>query len=308
MLDFKITRFRRTIRQDGAVEHKLAAIGMVVEIAAVAEHLFSIRQGLVQALVHPVPDGAAHNAVGRLDGLPVIRQVAHGVHHVVCVLGNIVGLGEILVARHGTRPVHGRILVGPQVHNVIIAFVVGGAGHIPGLHHLFRTAEILAGAGFIPQGPHNHAGMVLVALHHRHDAVHVGRHPLNGMGKGLLAIVIAVGLDVGLILHVNAVLVTEVIKIRIRGIMGTAHVVDIGAFHHPHFFLHLLRSHVMPCFRMAFMAVHALYLHRLAVYQEHAVLNHHIAETHAGGNHFFRLPVTLQRQYQGVQVGILRRP
>ena len=61
------------------------------------------------------------------DSLPVIRQVAPGVHHVVCILGNIVGLGKILVARHGTRPVHGRILVGPQVHNVIIAFVVGGA-------------------------------------------------------------------------------------------------------------------------------------------------------------------------------------
>ena len=84
--------------------------------------------------------------------------------------------------------------------------------------------------------------------------------------------------------------------------------VDIGALHHLHFLLHLFRSHVVPGFRMAFMAVHALHLHRLAVHQEHAVLDHHIAEAHAGGNHFLRLAVTLQRQHQGVQVGILRGP
>ena len=90
--------------------------------------------------------------------------------------------------------------------------------------------------------------------------------------------------------------------------MGAAHMVDIGAFHHLHFLLHLFRSHVVPGFRVAFMAVHALHLDRLAVHQEHAVLNHHVAEAHAGGNHLLRLAVTLQRQHQRVQVGVLRGP
>ena len=31
-----------------------------------------------------------------------------------------------------------------------------------------------------------------------HDAVHVGRQPFDGVGKGLLAVIVAVGLDVGL--------------------------------------------------------------------------------------------------------------
>ena len=86
VLHFKVARFRRAVRQDGAVEYELAAVGMVVEVAAVGEHPLPVRQGLVQALVHPVPDGAAHDAVGRFNSLPVVRQVAHGVHHVVRVL------------------------------------------------------------------------------------------------------------------------------------------------------------------------------------------------------------------------------
>ena len=84
LLHFEILGLRSEVGAHHAVhaEHTVVWLVVVAEVAAVAPESFA-RLGVVavDGLVNPVPDGAAHDEVGALDGIPVVDEVADGVTH-----------------------------------------------------------------------------------------------------------------------------------------------------------------------------------------------------------------------------------
>ncbi len=66
-LDLPILGLRRTVTIDNSIHHKLTIIGNVPEVASGSEIFDTIRSIVPKRLVHPVPDGAAHEEVGGIN-------------------------------------------------------------------------------------------------------------------------------------------------------------------------------------------------------------------------------------------------
>ena len=81
----------------------------------------------------------------------------------------------------------------------------------------------------------------------------------------LLAIVVLMALDVGLILKIDAVLVAQIVPVGSVGIVTVAYVVDIATLHEEHLVLHLLTRYVVTRSRIVLMTVHTLHLYGLTV-------------------------------------------
>ena len=101
-----------------------------------------------------------------------------------------------------------------------------------------------------------------------HHTCDVCRLPFHGVGERCIAVVILMTLQIGLAFKIDTVFVTEVVEVGIVRIMRGANVVDVGALHHHHLFLHLLARDGMTAFGIRLMTVHTLQLQRLAINKE----------------------------------------
>ena len=214
MGDLVVARLRGAIGEDRAVAVELARVGVVAPVTAIGENaLAGARRIVPQALVNPVPDGPAEDDIGALDGVLVIDEVAQRVHHIVRVLGDVEGLGILEVRGLPLHPAHAGILVRAHIHDVVVALVVRRAREVARLDGTLGHGEVAPGAGFVAQRPNHDAGLVLVALDHIHHAVDMRIHPLHRVRERLLAVVVPVRLNVRLILHIDTVLIAEVVEV-----------------------------------------------------------------------------------------------
>ena len=86
LLHLVVLGLRRKVGVHQAVHAEDAVVWFVAEVAAIGDE--ATARGLVvvvEAVVNPLPDGAAADVVGRLDSIPIINQVADGVAHRVRV-------------------------------------------------------------------------------------------------------------------------------------------------------------------------------------------------------------------------------
>ena len=102
-------------------------------------------------------------------------------------------------------------------------------------------------------------------MHHLHIASHVSVAELLDMRQRLLAIVVLMALDVGLILKIDAVLVAQIVPVGSIRVVTVAYVVDVATLHEEHLVLHLLTRYVVARSRIVLMTVHTLHLDRLTV-------------------------------------------
>ena len=153
--------------------------------------------------------------------------------------------------------------------------------------------------------------MVLVALHERALTVEQRRFPcrLRGgvAGTAVGAVEVhthAVGLGVGLVEHVDAILVAEVVPQGRLRIVACAHGVEVVLLEHTDIAHHGLAVYHMSVGLMVFVDVGAVDFHRFAVYEQLAVAYFHRAESYTGrcGLHNVALGV-FKRQHKGVEVG-----
>ena len=105
------------------------------------------------------------------------------------------------------------------------------AGRVTVLDPVVSSLEVDTVTGLIAHRPEDDRGVVLIAIDHTFDAVHMGFSPTRILGERLGTVAHAVGFDVALIDNVEAVTVTEVVPARIVGVVACADGVDVELFH-----------------------------------------------------------------------------
>ena len=78
-----------------------------------------------------------------------------------------------LAGHSGLHPCDGGILVGPHVHDGVVALILHRTAGIEGLDGLVGLHEIVAGTGLVAQRPDADGGMVDMLVHHLHVAGHM---------------------------------------------------------------------------------------------------------------------------------------
>ena len=175
LLHLEILRLRREVGPHDAVHAEHAVVGLVAEIAAIAPVLRAVGGVVVDGLVHPVPDGTAYKEVGTLYGVPIIHKISDGISHRMGVFRNMEGVDKpfFLAGHRGLHPCDGGILVGPHVHDGVVALILHRTAGIEGLDGFVGVDEIVAGTGLVAQRPDADGGMVDVLVHHLHVAGHM---------------------------------------------------------------------------------------------------------------------------------------
>ena len=322
LLHLVVLRLGLHVAEDDAVHDELAVVGRIAEVASVGQVAASVLRVVHHRLVNPVPDGAAAEEVRRLDGVPVVLQVAHGVAHRVGIFRDVERILDAHLSLHGlAHPAHAGILVGAHVDDVVVALILHGARHVEGLQRSITRLEVVAGTGLVAQTPDHDAGVVHSGPRQFHHAGDMCWTPFNGVGERCLAVVVLVALQVGLGLQIDAVFIAEIVEVGVAGVVRRAHVVDVGTLHHHHLFLHLLARDGMSALGVRLVAVHALQLQRLAVHVEVAacqselvglslcVQNLHRAETYLCRHGFRRAAlVVLQFSHQHIDLRLLGCP
>ena len=309
--------------EEDTVHTEHTAVGLVAEVASVGQVAVArLRVVVVERLVHPVPDGGSAEEVGRLDSFPVVDEVAHGITHRVSVFRYVEGVLDVVLACHSTtHPRDGRILVGTHVHDVVVALVLNGARGIELMEGIVGRHKVLARPGLVAQRPDDYRRMVDVCMCQLHDACHVGRLKFGHMRQRGITVIILVAFDVGLILQIDAILVAEVVPVRIAGVVRVAHVVDVATLHQHDFLFHLLHRYSVACSQIDFLTVDTFQLHRLAVHVVVAsgqselvfagrrILDFDLAEAQSGRERLYDTAfLILQLAHQYITIGSFGRP
>ena len=269
---------------DQAVAHKLVVVDLLAEVAAVGIPGRSVAFDLFQAVVDPFPDEAALQAFVRFEGVPVLLQAAVAVAHGVLVFAGDVR-ARVVVTRavgdhrrdlrvHGAEQVAG-VAVASHRHVFALeparahrAFVVQGAAGVVAADPGGHGVVVLAVAGFVSEGPHNDAGVVFRAFDHVFGTVHKCVVPTRVAAQRR---VVGVGLDIGLVDHVQAVLIAQRVPARVVGVVGVAHGVEVVLLHQPDVLDHVFAREGFGACLVVFVAVHAADHDRGAVDHQLAV-------------------------------------
>ena len=290
------------------VHAEAAVVGPFAEVAAVGVVLLTVFF-LHQAMVGPLPDAAAHQLGIGLEGLPVGFQQAGALTHGVAVFALEQGLFRIafrVVLHERNIGVHAAGHVGGEGFLFpLVTLIVNGPGGIDfadGLGHGLMAAAV---AGFVAQAPHENAGVVAVAHHHAHAAVHELGLPFRVLGDVVVVADVgdAVALDVRFIHHIQTILVAKIQEARVVGIMAGADGVHVVPLHEQHVLFHVVDGGIEAQQRMSVVAVHAQELDVFTVEVEHAVLDFDFLEAH-----IHPLGLTGDFGNQLIPMGRFRRP
>ena len=182
---FLKSRMRRSVRIYQTVHAEIAVVGMLVMVAPISVHLFSV-YGLshINGMVAPLPDKTSARAVVLLNHLEIILQIAGAVAHGMAVLAHDERLCAVFL-KIGMDIIQSRIhpAVGVQIIKIIFtllcsvksAFIVRQAGGVKLLCPCERLLKGTAVSAFVSHGPDNHAGAVLIPLHTALRSVNGGR-------------------------------------------------------------------------------------------------------------------------------------
>lgn len=275
-------------------QHAVAAEGavrsvhvVVVAAVTVGQPAFGAAPG--ERLVGEVPDEPALVLRFPADHVPVLLEAAHRVAHGVGVFALDQRFRRIL------RKVFPALLVAP-VHRAddvgVVVLVIGGllvlhrARRIEGLDPVVATFEVGSVAGLVARAPDDDRGVVVIAQHHAAVAVEVrgGEGGVAGQVFRLIAVVVAVRLDVGLVHDIETVLVAEVVPQRRVGIMARAHGVHVEPLHLADVAHHLLAGYVIARVRLYFVAVDAFDQDGFAVDEQLSAADFDLAESDAEGS------------------------
>ena len=138
--------------------------------------------GLVDALIHPVPDGAAYGGAAVFDAFPIFAQVTYGCTHRMGIFADKHRLFKrIDIFVHPFHAwIHLRIEVAEAVAAIFFAIASALVVHkavVEALGSIVACPEIVAASVFVTQTPEYHARVIAVALNHALHAVYKRRYP-----------------------------------------------------------------------------------------------------------------------------------
>jgi len=316
LFDFPGLGHDLSVRHDETIADEGAIVGLIVVVAAVGVEPARLAIGagfligeLAEALVYPVPDTSAHVSGGGIEGVDILLEVADGVAHGVGVLAEeerLLGVLLALVDDVVDVRIHDAIDIG----DFVVAFVVNGTGGVHGVDELGGGGEVHAGASLVSERPHDDAGVVSVAAHHAFGAIEVRLLPLRLVTQRLIPVVAhAVGLNVGFVHHVDAVLIAELIPVSVVHVVRATDGIDVEPLEELDVLLHALGGDVATGIGVVLMAVDAVDLDGLAIDLEDAVFPFDLSESDFTGADIDGLLVFVEEGNDGgVEIGVLGGP
>ena len=143
----------------------------------------------------------------------------------------------------------------PLVHG---PFVSHKACAVLGLGPQVELVKVVPVARFIAHRPNDYARVIAVAFDHALHAAQMGVQPIWIVAERAVQIVPhAVRFDVGLVIHVQAVFVAQVVPVGVVGVVRRPHGVDVVGLHQSDVLEHGLARHHVPCFEVMLVAVDA---------------------------------------------------
>ncbi len=312
-------------RLPGAVDDPVAAEiiirGPVRKVSAITQHLRPIQITADQRLVYIIPDKSA-----LIHGIPVLqiriffhpsKRIAHGVgvltqdkgllRIILQILDHILGFG-IHLALHVAD-----ILELPVPED---ALVVDDPGRISVSEKPGHGGDILSRVSLVAAGPYEDCRVVLVPLQHGHCPVHHAGLPLRqaaGDIPGRLAdahlLPGTMAFQVGLIDHVQAVLIAQLIPSGLVGIVAGADRIDIVLLHEPDIPHHIFFRHCPASPYVELVAVDSLKDDPFSVDAHDPFSQFKMPEAHGLRNHLHGLSIFIQKsQAQPVKGRILCGP
>ncbi|CZW78027.1 Uncharacterised protein [Enterobacter hormaechei] len=287
---------RGAIGKHQPVEAELTIVGLIAKIAAVGPECRAVFRFFCQRLIDPVPDKAALQPGMAAECLPVAGKAAKAVTHRVGILAQDQRTGFV---RH-TNPLFNRplwhrrerlILIDAGIHranNISCrrtgppAFVLHRPRGIGGFQPAVQRIVIRPMPGLIPQGPDDDGRMIPVPLHHTRYAFAHGRQPARIVRQAAHRHH-AMGFNIRLIDHVQAVAIAKRVPQRVIRIMRAAHGIEVMLLHQFDVAAHGRLIHHLPLLRMMFMTVHAADQQRFAVKLQQAVADFDASETDIAG-------------------------
>ena len=317
----------RAVRKDDAVGGKVIIRLPLAKIAAVAKGPAAQRVGAPQRLVHIIPDKAALILREFFAQADVALHAAEGVAHVVHVLAqderlfrpafeigaDVLGFGVHAALDVGRGLPCGVAAEQPRRRHALIVHQAAGVVFPEKAAH---GQDVFARKALVAAAPQQHRRVVFVALEHRARAVQHAGPPFGAatgqvVGQRVAAAVLpaAVGLQVGLVDHIHAVFVAQVVPRRLVGVVAGAHGVDVVAAEGLHRFDHVGHADGAAVLGVPLVPVDAVEKDPAAVQAHDAVDHLKAAETGAVGHRLDGAAVrAAQRQRHGVQRRVLVAP
>ena len=141
--------------------------------------------------------------------------------------------------------------------------------------------------------------MVVVALHQRFGTVHMSVFPGRVLAHLMIGIAVAVSLLVGLVHHVDAPAVAELVEVLAVGIVAGAQKVDVGLLHECDVLFVGGIVHVAPRAGMVVVTIDAAQLHVLAVDLKDLADAFHALHAEVVGKFFIVLAILHAKQLHG---------
>mmetsp|Transcript_50598 Transcript_50598/g.134686 ORF Transcript_50598/g.134686 Transcript_50598/m.134686 type:complete len:414 (+) Transcript_50598:462-1703(+) len=232
------------------------------------------------------------------DLIPVLLEPPHGIPHGVRVLAHDQGQGvrggatlrgvPLQLARrrvHRAEDVRVEVDGLDQLNLPLLlkscVFVLHGSGGITMFQPHIRLMVIHSVPCLVAQRPHDDARMVLVAFAHPGDPRHVCGAPRPVVPQRRRAIPHTVTLDIGLVNHVQAMLITQIVPQRIVGIVGATNSIEVKLFHESDVLQHRLSIDDVSVVAVMLVTIDTLEGDLLAIDEEPSLSNLHRSETHA---------------------------
>ena len=297
---------------EDAVAAEVSLVG-AGEVVACVEPINALLQfaGLIDGLVHPVPNGSANGGIALLDDVPRFAQVANGISHGVGIFTYKERFVEI--AGVFLEPLDARIHLAVEVAEAMAthigavarAFVVDGTRGVEHFCATITSFEIATAAGLVAQAPEDDAGVVAVAHDHALYAVDEGGFPAGHVGNGLVGMVFKIGLVHG----IEPVVVEHGIHTALIGIVAGANGVDVVLLHEHHVAQHFVDGDGTSVKRRRVVAVHTLKEYLFAVDEHLSALKFDVAESILGGEGHFLIAVGIALHHaNGIEIGRLGTP
>ena len=271
-------------------------------------------------MVLPLPQEAALQAGRRLEQRPVVGEAAVRVAHRVAVLAQDprarvvrrrlhLALEQVELGVHrpddvGDRRPALRPRPAPRAHDR--ALVVQRPRRVVGADPSGECLVVRAVARLVAERPHDHAGMVLVALHHAGAALQPRRAIVRVVAQQHVE---TVALDVGLVDDVETELVAQVEEPGIVRVVRATHGVHVVALHRDEVGAHVVDRHRFAALGVMIVTVDAADHHALAVDQQVAPVDGDGAEPDRVADGLLHDAIGRnERDDEAVAVRVLGRP
>mmetsp|Transcript_33179 Transcript_33179/g.53425 ORF Transcript_33179/g.53425 Transcript_33179/m.53425 type:complete len:261 (+) Transcript_33179:483-1265(+) len=177
------------------------------------------------------------------------------------------------------------------------------------LEPVVSCLEANAISGLVSKGPHDDTGVVLVTFERSPSSLQVRLYPFLSIAERRVTLEAdAMGLDVGFIDHIQAMLVTQLVPVGIFGMVRVSDSIEIVHLHEANVFQHVFFADDSTSAAVELAVIHAPNEELPAVHAEPAVSNLNGAKPNPVADHLRDNPLFLKGDQEGVELWHLRTP